>query len=279
MKTAIALGTFDGLHSGHRAVICETLPFYSVAVTFYLPPKCVISKTNELLILPQEREKRLYSLGVKQVVMQDFNDVRNIDAEEYLENICKKYNPQKIVCGFNYRFGAGAKGDTNFLSDFCKHNNIEFCCVTPQTDGETVISSTFIRECIKNGDIQKANRLLYGGFSFTAEVTHGDARGRTIGFPTANYLYPELLVKAKYGVYISRVTVDGKTYDAITNIGVRPTFKTDSVGCETYIKNFNGNIYGKQITTELLKFVRSEQKFNSLEELKSAIANDVKLLG
>lgn len=279
MKTAIAFGTFDGLHGGHRAVIAETLPYNSIAVTFRIPPKSVILNKPELLILPEEREKRLYDLGVKQVVMQDFNDVRNIDAEEYLESICKKYNPQKIVCGFNYRFGLGAKGDTVLLNDFCRQNGIEFCCVKPQLDGDTVISSTFIRECIKNGRVEKANSLLYGGFSFLAEVIHGDARGRTLGFPTANYLYPELLVQAKFGVYISRIIVDGKSYDAITNIGIRPTFKTDSVRCETYIKDFSGDIYGKTVKTELVKFVRSEQKFNSLEELKSAITNDVNLFG
>lgn len=277
MKTAIALGTFDGLHKGHRAVISETRPYYSIAVTFYVPPKSVLSNEPQLLILPKDRESRLKDLGVNQVVMQDFDKVRDIEASQYVEDLCKQYNPSRIVCGFNYRFGKKALGNTDFLADFCSRKGIEFCCVSPQYEGESIISSTAIRECIKNGEVQTASKLLYGGFSFTAQVLHGDARGRKIGFPTANQIYPELLVKPKFGVYKSRVTVDGKCYDGVTNIGIRPTYKTDTVGCETYIKNFEGNIYGEEIRLELLRFMRKEQKFNSLAELKSAILNDVKL--
>lgn len=279
MKTAIALGTFDGLHKGHLAVIEKTVGFFGIAVTFSLPPKSVISGEPQLLILPGERKTLLEKLGINQVVMQNFEDVRNIDALLYLENLKKEYNPARIVCGFNYRFGKNALGNADMLAEFCLQNDIEFCCVEAQTDGEKTISSTTLREYIKSGEIEKANKLLYNGFSFTTAVSHGDARGRTIGFPTANQLYPELLVKPKFGVYISQVIVDDKNYDAITNIGVRPTYKTDMVGCETYIKNFNGDIYGKQMKTRLIKFVREERKFRSLEELKKAILNDVKLLG
>lgn len=278
MKTAIALGTFDGLHKGHVAVLEKALPFNSIAVTFLVPPKNIISGKPQLLILPDDRKRRIEGLGINHVVMQDFNDVRNIEALDYLENLRKEYSPSRIVCGFNYRFGKNALGDTELLSNFCKEYNIEFCCVEPQCDGENVISSTAIRSYIKNGDIKRASSLLYGGFSFTENVLHGDARGRTIGYPTANQIYPEILVKPKFGVYMSRVTVDNVNYDAITNIGVRPTYKTDTVGCETYIRDFCGDIYGKQMKTELISFVREEQKFNSLEQLKLAISNDVSLL-
>lgn len=278
MKTAIALGTFDGLHIGHRAVIEKTMNFYSIAVTFEIPPKNIICGESQLLILPDERKKLLKSIGINQVDMQKFEDVRTTDAEEYLYLLCEKYNPSRIVCGFNYRFGKEAKGDTTLIAEYCQKNNIEFCCVPPQCDGSQVVSSTAIREYIKSGDIEAANKLLYTPFSFTEKVIHGDARGRTLGFPTANQNYPQLLVKAKFGVYISKVTVDNKTYDAITNIGIRPTFETDNIGCETYIKDFNGEIYGKQIKTQLLKFVRTEQKFNSIFELKEAISKDIALL-
>ncbi len=278
MKTAIVLGTFDGLHRGHLAVLAEAQPYNSVAVTFSLPPKAVITGEYQLLMLPQDRKNLLKKLGINQVDMQDFDSVRNISASDYLENLYRKYNPSRIVCGFNYRFGRDAQGDTSLLADFCREKQIEFCAVPPQCDGETVISSTLIREYIKNGEMKKASSMLYGGFSFTETVLHGDARGRTIGFPTANQAYPELLVKPKCGVYISRVTVDGKQYDAITNIGIRPTYKTDNIASETYIKDFKGDIYGKQMKTELICFVREEKKFNFLSELKSAIANDVKLL-
>lgn len=278
MKTAIALGTFDGLHRGHRAVIEKTLPFYSIAVTFRLPPKSVMGYNPELLILPDERISRLKLLGIKEVVMQDFESVRDIAAAEYLDSLKKKYNPARIVCGFNYRFGRGAQGDTKLLADFCKKNGIEFCCVPPESDGGQVVSSTLIREHIKSGNVKKAAECMYGGFSFEAPVIHGDKRGRTMGFPTANQRFPDMLVKPKFGVYISRVTIDGANYSAITNIGIRPTYKTESVNCETFINNFSGDIYGENIKTEILSFVREERKFDSIDQLKNAIQEDVSLL-
>ncbi len=278
MKTAIALGTFDGLHAGHRAVIEKTADFFSVAVTFKIPPKSILLGEPQLLVLPQDRKKALEDLGINQVDMQNFEAVCHIDAINYLENLYQKYKPSKIVCGYNYRFGKNAVGDTALLSQFCENHNIEFCCVPEQCDGQKAISSTAIREYIKNGDVQKANSLLYNNFSFTSEVIHGDARGKTLGFPTANQKYPHLLVKAKFGVYISRVTVDGKTYKAVTNVGIRPTFKTDTIGCETYIKDFSGDLYNKNIKTEFIKFIREEQKFDSVNQLKQAISNDIKLL-
>lgn len=278
MKTAIVLGTFDGLHDGHRAVIEKARGFYSVAVTFAIPPKGVISGKPELLILPEDRENRIKQLGIDRVEMQDFNKIRKISAGDYLENLKNKYNPSRIICGFNYRFGYNAEGSVEFLADFCKNNDIEFICVHPvEKDGVTV-SATNVRNLIREGKMKSAASQIYGGFAFFAPVLHGDMRGRQIGFPTANQEYPEMLVKPKFGVYLSRVNVDGVWYSAITNVGIRPTYQTQKIGCETYIKDFSGDIYGKTVKTELLLFLREEKKFSSLEELKNAIINDVKSL-
>ena len=278
MKTAIVLGTFDGLHEGHRAVIKEADGFSSVAVTFDIPPKNVISGNTELLILPSDRKARLKELGINDILMESFDDVKNIDAQDFLERLKNNYNPARIICGFNYRFGSGAKGDAQMLMQFCNKNNIEFVCVDAIEKDGKVVSSTSIRNLIRDGEMQKASSLIYGGFSFCALVEHGDARGRTLGFPTANQKYPNDLVKPKYGVYVSCVTIDDKKYKSITNVGIRPTYQTDEVGCETFIKDFCGDIYGKEIRLELLKFVRPEQKFSSQQELKSAILKDISLL-
>ncbi len=278
MKTAIALGTFDGLHAGHRAVLDKTQGFYGIAVTFEIPPKAVLTNNCQLLILPQDRKQRLKDLGIARVVMQDFEAVKNISALDYLELLKKEYNPSRIVCGFNYRFGKDAMGNTEMLSSFCKQNGIELVVVPQISENGDKISSTAIRKWVLGGEMQKATRAIYGGFKFTSPVLHGDARGRMLGFPTANQAYPEMLIKPCCGVYTSRVSIDGKQYDAITNIGYRPTFETEKTGCETYIKDFGGDIYGKAMTIELLKFIRAEQKFLSLEELKAAILNDIKCL-
>lgn len=278
MKTAIVLGTFDGLHAGHRAVIEKADGFYSVAVTFDIPPKSVQTGEPQLLMSHKDRIERLKKLGIDRVDTQKFEDVQDIDANSYLELLKEKYNPQRIVCGFNYRFGKGATGDTKLMAEFCYKNNIEFLCVPAVADESGTISSTGIRSLLRDGKMSEAAGQIYGGFAFTAPVIHGDARGRTLGFPTANQEYPKDFVRIKFGVYISRVTIDGKQYDAITNVGIRPTFKTDMVGCETFIKDFCGDLYGSEMKTELVEFIRDEQKFSSIDELKNAILNDVKLL-
>lgn len=276
MKTAIVLGAFDGLHSGHRAVIEQAQGYNSVAVTFDIPPKCV--NCGEMIILPQDKQLRLKQLGINQVVMQQFDNIKNILPLDYLNNLKNKYNPDRIICGFNYRFGKDAKGDIQLLNEFCDDKGIEFICVPAVMQSGEVVSSTQIRKLIRTGEMEKATSQIYGGFCFTGEVLHGDKRGRTIGFPTVNQAFPVGLVTPKLGVYISRITVNGKDYSAITNVGLRPTFKTETVGCESYIKDFSEEIYGEKIKTQLLRFVRPEQEFTSIEELKNAILNDVNLL-
>ncbi len=278
METAIVLGTFDGLHAGHRAVIEKANGFYSVAVTFDIPPKSFFTGEPQLLILPHDRIERLKKLGIDKVDVQCFADVKDIDADTYLKLLKQKYHPKRIVCGFNYHFGKNAKGDTTLIAKFCNENDIEFICVPPVEEREVTISSTYIRKLIQDGNMSDAASMMYGGFSFTAPVLHGDARGRNLGFPTANQEYPKELLRIKFGVYISRVEIDGKCYKAITNVGIRPTYQTDDVGCETFIKDFSGDIYSKQMKTELLQFIRQEKKFSSVDELKNAILNDVKLL-
>lgn len=278
MKTAIVLGTFDGLHAGHRAVIDSARGFHSIAVTFDIPPKSVISGKPELLILPDDRKLRIKSLGIDDVVMQSFDNVKEITAQDYLVHLKREYNPDRIVCGFNYRFGKGAEGNVQKIMEFCKANNIEFICVDPIKKDGVILSATNIRNLVREGKVKEASEQIYGGFSFCALVEHGDARGRLLGFPTANQTYPEELIMPKHGVYISEVMVNKKQYRSITNVGVRPTYRTDAVGCETFIKDFSGDIYGKNIRLKLLNFVRPEQKFSSQEELKKAILNDISLL-
>lgn len=142
--------------------------------------------------------------------------------------------------------------------------------------GGEPVSSTRIREYLKNGEIEAANALLTFPFSFTAEVISGDRRGRTIGFPTVNQKYPSELIPLKFGVYKSKIIADGAEYEGITNIGIRPTFKTDYIISETYIIGFSGNLYGKCITTVPTRFVRGEVKFSSVDELKKQIEADIK---
>ena len=276
-KTAVALGTFDGVHSGHRAVIQRVVesPYKKVAVTFLVPPKSVLDKSTGILTPPHRKKELLKNCGIEQVEFLDFKDCRHMAPLDFLSELKQKYNCALISCGFNYRFGKDGAGDTALLSDFCEKNNIVLLVAEPVCENGTVVSSSLIREELKNGRVEAVKNLCGYDFGFTAEIIHGDARGRTIGFPTVNQIYPSELVKVKFGVYKSRITLGGQEYNGITNIGVRPTFKTDFVSAETHIIGFSGDAYGQTADLRLVKFIREEKKFDSLDELKQAINNDL----
>ena len=276
MKRAIALGTFDGLHKGHRAVLDLPDDMKKTAVIFALPPKALLSGEPRALMTEKDKCAALKKIGIDEIYTLDFNEVKDMPPEEFLLFLKQKFAPDLISCGFNYHYGKNAAGNTEMLSNFCLSHGIEFNCHNPVCEGGEPVSSTRIRKFLKNGEIEAANALLTFPFSFTAEVISGDRRGRTIGFPTVNQKYPSELIPLKFGVYKSKIIVDGEEYEGITNIGIRPTFKTDYIISETYIIGFSGDLYGKRITTIPTRFVRGEVKFSSVEELKRQIENDIK---
>ena len=275
-KNAIALGTFDGVHIGHRMVLNLPDDYKKTAVTFALPPKSVLSGNKGLITTIDDKCRILKDLGFEDIELLEFEKIRNMSAIEFLNFLKQKYNPDYISCGFNYKFGKNGAGTTETLKNYCLENSITLNvsdCV--EKDGIPV-SSTVIRNMLSNGDIVGANKLLSMPFSFEGEVVSGDKRGRTLGFPTINQKYPEELVKVKFGVYKTRVEFDGKHYIGITNIGIRPTYKTDYVTSETYISGFSGNLYGKNVRITLLEFLREERKFSNSTELKNQIEADLK---
>lgn len=273
MKTAVALGTFDGLHLGHRAVINAAKGDFVIAVTFISPPKLTLNSSGQLMTL-EDRKEYLKELGVHKIICLDFNEVKDISPNDFLNTLKDKYKVDLISCGYNFRFGKNAAGDTEMLKDFCIKNGITYNIANPVMQNSEVISSSKIRELIKNGDIVSANKFLYSPYHFSSKVLSGDKRGRTIGFPTANLVLPKELIIPKCGVYKSRIFVNNKEYKAISNIGYRPTFKTESVVCETHIIDFSEDIYGETVTLYPEEFLREEKKFSSLEELKNAIKKD-----
>ncbi len=279
-KNSLALGTFDGLHIGHLAVLSNIMGelLSPVAITFKAPPKMIMSGEKELLMAPGEKKKRLRAMGIKPIEL-DFNSVKDLPAEEFLNNILKEYNPGIISCGFNFRFGKKAAGDVKLIERFCSENNITFLPLEPVNYMDESVSSTRIRRALKMGDMRSVKAMLSRCFSFEGEIVHGDERGRTIGFPTVNQFYPKELVTPRFGVYLSVTVIDKVPYKSITNIGIRPTFKTDEVMAETHILDFEGDAYGKTIRVILTDFIRDEVKFNSLEELKAALERDKEKTG
>lgn len=272
-QNMVALGTFDGLHIGHKAVLNQILGKGGnpIALTFNIPPKT--GDTANLLMTPEEKINALEQMGIKAVVL-DFEIIKNLTHEQFLNDITKKYDPSVIASGFNFRFGKNAAGNTSTLQNFCNEKGIECLIADAVCMGDLPVSSTRIRDAITNGETNLANQMLGRKFSYTAPVLHGDERGRILGFPTINQIYPQKLVKPKYGVYAGFTEIDGKTYKSVTDIGIRPTFETDYIISETNIIGYDGDAYGKNATVFLVDYIRGEKKFSSVDELKVSIKND-----
>jgi riboflavin kinase/FMN adenylyltransferase len=200
----------------------------------------------------------------------------SLSYEEFFYKILvEKLGATALSCGFNYRFGANAKGNPENLRELCEKQGIElFVSDAVLFEGEPV-SSTRIRSLIKQGDIESANAMLGREFSYDFLVVHGDARGRTIDSPTINQFFTEDFIVPQYGVYASYSIIDGKKYPSVTNVGVRPTIEgTSKERSETNIIGFEGDLYDKPISVQLLKKIREEMKFSGLDELRAQIARD-----
>ena len=277
MKNAIALGTFDGIHKGHLAVLNMPGSYNRIAITFEKPPKAVKTGESCLIMTFAHKSARLRGMGL-QVEGIKFEKVADIPAGEFLDMVYSKYAPALISCGFNYRFGRGGTGDTGFLEEFCRRRGIELKVASPVMANGSIVSSTNIRKCLKNGDIPGANAALSEPFFFEGTVNHGDGRGRTLGFPTLNQRYPADFTPLRFGVYKTLVEADGRKYRGIANIGKRPTYPVDYVISETYLDNFSGNLYNKNVRITPVRFLRPEIKFGSTQELREQIAKDFKEL-
>lgn len=275
-KKAIALGNFDGIHLGHLAVINEVKKFSYPCVMLFTEHslKNLVGQAPPMLITDAERKSFFECNSIEQLYI-DFDSIHDMSPEQFVDEILvRKFNAQAVVCGYNYRFGKNAEGDSETLKKLCDERNM-ICSVVSEIDfdGEPV-SSTRIRRLIEKGSVDEANKMLSESYGFCTEVLHGDQRGRGWGFPTINQLLPKGFVMPAFGVYESSVTFDGKKYKGVTNIGRRPTIGTDQVLSETYIFDFDRDVYGENIDIRLVRFIRPERKFSSFEELANQIKSD-----
>ena len=283
-KTAVALGFFDGIHLGHRAVIGEMIKasnecgLVSSVYTFYKNPASLFGKSVEVLTPNEERLHILNEMGVQQVVYDDFEKIMNLEPLEFVEEVLvKRFNASQVFCGFNYHFGKGGTADSQVLKDLCGRYGIDVTVVDPVIFEGEPVSSTRIRKLIKQGDIIKANELLGHRFGFSSVIEEGNHIGRLMDTPTINQKLPENLAIPKFGVYTSIVTVEGEQYAGVTNIGVKPTVGEYNPLSETWLPLYKGkDLYGKKTDIRLVCFQRPEKKFGSIEELQSAIKNDGK---
>lgn len=282
-KTAVAMGVFDGVHLGHRAVINQAVFCREAGLTpavFTFKNQTVRKKGEKIdeVLSDGLKAERFEGLGAEIVVSPDFSDIKELSPEEFAREILvKKLNATVLSCGSDFRFGKNAKGDCETLKKLGEKLGFEVKICEPVTLGGEVVSSTAIRNFVKNGEIHKANLMLGEDFSMELEVVHGAELGRTWNFPTINQIIPKRQVTPKFGVYCSGVLIDGKTYKGVTNIGVKPTvnIKTEPLA-ETFIMNYHGDLYGRKLKLSLYEFIREEKKFDSLEELKNEICENKK---
>lgn len=277
----VALGTFDGLHIGHKAVITAEKTEYStkLALMFSEHPQLALTgKHPGILTMPQKERELLSSWGV-QAEYIDFNSVSQLSPEQFVDEILvERYGAVSIACGFNYRFGKGASGDVQLLRRLCAEREIKLIVVDEVDYADEPVSSTRIRKAISEGNMQQANAMLGRFFSYDFEVKHGDERGRILGSPTINQFFVKDFCVPEFGVYASITKIDGVEYTSVTNIGVRPTIEGISEKrSETNIIGFEGDLYGKHPEVFIVEKIRGELKFNSLEELSEQIAKDREL--
>lgn len=278
---AVALGNFDGLHIGHLAVIDRTIALAGESMTATVmlfdehSMKAVTGAAPPRLITEEERADLFKKNGIEPFVIS-FSRIKDFSPKEFVEKVLvNELDARIVVCGFNYRFGNKAKGDAKLLEEICIEKGIKCVIINEVVKDGMPVSSTAIRNAVECGDIEKANAMLGRSFGYCTEVINGDKRGRTWGFPTINQKLPEGIVVPKFGVYESIVTVEGQSYSGVTNIGLRPTVGTEKVLSETHILSFDGVLYGKKVDVRLIRFIRSEQKFSSFDELILQIESDV----
>lgn len=281
-KTYVTIGSFDGLHKGHLSLISKAVELSkkynvkSMVNTFKEHPLNVINKdiAPKLIMDNETKIQLLHENELDVLNLSDFVDIMKMSPEEYILNMIEHYNIKGIVTGFNHKFGHKNEGDVKLLKKLSEKYGFELYIVDPvKVDGE-IVSSTSIRKYIADGEIAKANNMLLRPYSLKGIVTHGRQVGRTLGFPTANLKYNNDFIVPGIGVYYAVVECNGKMYKAITDVGYAPTVRDSDFTIESYMLNFNEDIYEKSIKVNFIEKIRDEVKFSNIEELKCQLERD-----
>lgn len=283
--TVVTLGTFDGVHLGHKCIFQKlikssaNLNCQSLVLTFFPHPRMVLKKDDSIKLINtiEEKTNQMQALGIDHLIIHPFDAAfANLEAEEFVKTILvDRFKMKKIIIGYDHRFGKGGQADINDLIAFGKKYNFEVEQIVAQELDEVSISSTQIRNALAQGDVSKANAYLGYEYYFNGIVTQGKQLGRTIGFPTANIQLEETYkLIPKVGVYIVSVLVDGQNFKGMMNIGTNPTVGDNALTQEVHILDFDRDIYNQKITVVLHDKIREQVKFDSLEHLKLQLAQD-----
>ena len=278
MQSVIALGFFDGVHLGHGDLLSKTAAvaaangWRSAALTFDRSP----GKDGRLLTTVEDRVRLIRSLyGIDEVVVLPFTEeFMHLPWDAFLEALVRDYGASHLVCGWDYRFGYRGRGTPAMLGQWCQTAGLGCDVIEPRVIDGVTVSSTHLKTLIETGQTESAIRFYGHPHTLTGVVRPGRHLGHTLGFPTANLLPPPELVLPMDGVYAVCGTVEGRTYSGVCNVGTNPTVGGSRRTVETWLADFEGDLYGKTLTVEFHRFLRAEQRFPDLAALRLQVERD-----
>ena len=284
-KTIVTLGTFDGMHVGHQAILNklklqkEFYGYETLVLTFFPHPRMVLKTDHKISLLNtiDERIKQIDQFGIDHLVVQEFTqEFANLSAEEFVKNVLvDQFNIGKIVIGYDHRFGKNRSADIHDLIEFGKKYHFDVEQISAKELDDVSVSSTKIRNALNQGDVGLAKTYLGYPYMVSGKVVSGKQLGRTIGYPTANIQVAEdYKLIPTIGVYVVSVTVKGTDYYGMLSVGTNPTVGGTEKTIEVYIFDFNDTIYNEEITVRFLTKIRNEEKFASIDLLIEALKND-----
>lgn len=286
-KSAVALGNFDGIHIGHQYLLKYNIDearkrnLKSSVLIFKNHTKTILNEDEEskigILTSYKQKINILEKLGIEVIYIIDFDkSLMKLPPEKFIDDILlDKLNGKLITVGYDYKFGYKASGNSQYLKALSKVKEYYVNIIDPIYVDNVIVSSTDIRNLIRHGSISEANRLLGRDYSIIGNVVNGSGRGRKLGYPTANIKLSDNYVIPKTGVYKTKTIIDNKEYISLTNIGYNPTFNEDELKIETFIMNFNDNLYECLLEIRFIEFIRDDIKFNSSQDLIDQITRDV----
>ena len=283
--TVLTIGTFDGIHIGHKKILERVINtakiqnLESLVLTFFPHPRMVLQKDTDIKLIHtiDERANILADLGLNNLIIQPFSkEFSRLSATEFVRDILvHKLNVKHIIVGYDHRFGRNRTANIDSLKEFGEIYDFTVEEISAQDIDAVAVSSTKIRKALINGNLQTANSYLGAEFQLKGTVAKGKGIGKTINFPTANISISEdYKMIPKNGVYIAKAEIESITYTGMMNIGNNPTVNGKTQSIEIHLFNFNKDIYHKEITISIQKRIRDEQKFESIEALQSQLKKD-----
>ena len=281
--TVISLGKFDGIHRGHE-LLMERLAekkregLKAAIFTFDIPPRRNVQHVEAKVLTTNEEKMHIFEeMGIDYLIECPFTEeVMHMEPEDFIRMLVERLHVKCVVAGEDFRFGHNRRGDYRMLQEYAGKLGYEALILKKMKEDARDISSTFVREEIAAGNIEKANHLLGYRYFVKGMVKHGNQIGRTIGIPTINLIPPEEKLLPPFGVYVSEVAIGEERYQGVTNVGCKPTIEGNNpVGVETYLLDFHENVYGRIVTVEFISKIRAEHKFENIEALKEQMENDI----